>query len=489
MNSSRAIAAYALFQAAVCLGTNAIISLAAGVFPVPFSQFTVIIPMTISGRLVFFRHVPDNPEFHTLSDKVNQWLGMETLPILVYPVFTAIFTVLTPTQQLWVSLLLPALKLAVRRALWAVARHDDDLVGVITCCVGHLYHVLFTAVILQNAKSYETLGVVAVFNTAQMLYNCRYILTDAKKIDDTKARLDVKEGEELASTDNLNAVLGFAQHLRIAQNLHWRTPSLLLSTYLGYRSAPFLQIHGELLRATSLYNAVYVYNTPKTAAKRGPRSNVSASNNAGPPTVIAVQRASATSITLGMTRIMPWTGNDNKALRQKSEHVIHLKSRSFIKLPRSKSDPSAWEREEGRLARQEAVIHAVASALHQSEMILLRSYITISMTLFYVVYLQAVFRLKNREYFATLVYLTTFDALDRTICRLLLLCAMESVFLAIYLLLMWRRLGISGVHQLAFVLWSQRIPVQAKLYVTTVILGFPLTHNGNDSILRLDSFE
>ncbi|EEY54624.1 uncharacterized protein PITG_20051 [Phytophthora infestans T30-4] len=55
VRSVRALPLYGLFQGCVCIGTNMIISLAAGVFPVPFSQFTCIIPMVISGRLVFFR--------------------------------------------------------------------------------------------------------------------------------------------------------------------------------------------------------------------------------------------------------------------------------------------------------------------------------------------------------------------------------------------------------------------------------------------------
>uniref|UniRef100_H3HDT0 Uncharacterized protein n=1 Tax=Phytophthora ramorum TaxID=164328 RepID=H3HDT0_PHYRM len=441
------------FPATICIGTNAIIALSADIFPVPFSQFTVIIPMVVGGKLVFYRYLPDDPQFHVLSDKVNQWLGMETLPILVYPVFTAVFMVLSRSQQLWASLLLPALKLTVRGALWSVAKNDDDLVGVITCCVGHLYHVLFTAMILQNAKSLETLTVVVLFSTGQMLFNCRCIYSDSNAINEVRAKAERNEPQKDAG--NLQLALNFAKEMRIAQNLHWRTPSLLLSTYPGYRAASFIEQHQEMLRAATLYNAAFVYNSPKTAATRGPHSNVQA------PNIIAVRTASASGLPPGISRIMPWA-EGTKVTRQTSDQVIRLKARpSFVRPPRSHSDPSAWanaEREEGRLARQEAVIHEVASAFHQTEMILLRSYITICMTLFY--------------------------AVDRTVERLLLLCAMEMAFLTVYLVLISKRLGISGIYQLAFVLWSQRVVIQAKLYVTIVILGFPLTHNGNDSILR-----
>ncbi|ETK96992.1 hypothetical protein L915_00405 [Phytophthora nicotianae] len=489
VRSVRALTIYGLFQGCICIGTNMIISLASGVFPVPFSQFTVIIPMVISGRLVFFRKLPDDPQFHALSDKVNQWLGMESLPILVYPVFTAVFMMLSPSQQFWMSLLLPLLKLTIRSALWYVARYDDDLVGVITCCVGHLYHVLFTATILQNAKSVETLAVVVLFNTVQMLFNCRCIFADSNNIYQARVKSHALEVEKstFSVRDNLQTALEYAQEIRIAQNLHWRTPSLLLSTYTGYRNAEFMEKNHETLRSATLFNAAFVHNDPKNAknaAVRGPHSNI------GEPKIVTVRKASATTIPTRMPRILPWA-DGSKLTRKTSGQVIQLKSRSCsLSSPRSHSEPSTWtnaEKEEARLVRHESVIHKVASAIHQSELILLRSYVTICMTLFYVIYLQVVFRLRNRHYFATLLYLTTLEAVNQTVQRLLLICAVEVVFLGIYLLLIQRRLGISGLYQLAFVLWSQRVLVQSKLYVTTIILGFPLTHNGNDSILRFNS--
>jgi hypothetical protein len=62
------------------------------------------------------------------------------------------------------------------------------------------------------------------------------------------------------------------------------------------------------------------------------------------------------------------------------------------------------------------------------------------------------------------------------------------VFLGVYLALIRRRLGVSGVYQLAFVLRSQWILVQAKFVVLgLVILRFPLAHYGNGVIYSLSS--
>lgn len=84
--------------------------------------------------------------------------------------------------------------------------------------------------------------------------------------------------------------------------------------------------------------------------------------------------------------------------------------------------------------------------------------------------------------------MSTIADVGQTSQRLLLLCGLEIVFLGIYVVLIQRRLGISALYQLAFVLRSQFILVQAKfVMLSLVILGFPLAHYGNGIIYRLGS--
>ncbi|KAE9298581.1 hypothetical protein PR003_g23202 [Phytophthora rubi] len=84
--------------------------------------------------------------------------------------------------------------------------------------------------------------------------------------------------------------------------------------------------------------------------------------------------------------------------------------------------------------------------------------------------------------------MTTVTAVASMIRHLILLGSLELIFLALYLMLISCRLGVSGVRQLAFVLWSQRILLQSKfLTLTLMILGFPLEHYGNGIIFRLRS--
>lgn len=102
------------------------------------------------------------------------------------------------------------------------------------------------------------------------------------------------------------------------------------------------------------------------------------------------------------------------------------------------------------------------------------------------IYLVAVFWLPNRKYFATQAAITTFDAVGSTATQLLLLCGMELAVFCVYLTLIARHLHVSGLYQVAFVLWSQRVFVQALfMHLPVGILGFPLTHFGNDKLLPI----
>ncbi|RLN88586.1 hypothetical protein BBJ28_00004106 [Nothophytophthora sp. Chile5] len=467
-----ALAVFGFSQAAVSLGTNAIISLAAGVFPVPFSQFTPILPMTLAGRLVYYARLPQDPQFNAQSKKVDQWLGMEVLPILVYPVFTAVFMILTPYQQLWLSLLLPVIKLVLRRWLWLISKDDNDLVGVITCCVGHFYHVLFTAMCLQNSKSLETLAVVVAFSTSQMLLNCRYIMADSESFREVQASFISENGEAVVD-DTIRTALAFANDPRVARALHKKLPSALLSTYAGYHGAAFLTRHQELLRISSAVRRTSNPSLSRTDSSA--RYQREGSREYGLP---VARKPSIPSKSAGFAQILPWSGGA-RLPQQRSARLVHVTSPRLA--PRSRSTPNAWPvalKESPLTARREALVHDVTTALHQSEMILLRSYITISATSFYMIYLIAVFWLPNRRYFATQVSMTTVAAVQGTVQHLALLCGMEVVFLTVYLMLIRRQLALSGFYQLAFVLQSQQVLVQAKFVL------LPLYTVG-----KLDTFE
>ncbi|KAE9173063.1 hypothetical protein PF005_g26434 [Phytophthora fragariae] len=404
---------YGLALGSAGIGFNAVISVLGGVFPVPFAQFTPSLPLPIIGGTLnhLFLQTTDTKG---RAEKIDQWASIDAVPIFVYPLFTAVFMTLKPSQQLWFSLLLPVVKQLLREMIWFVFRDDLDLVGSTTCTIGHFYHVLFTAMCLQNAKSLETLTAIASVNTLQMLLNCREIIKDADALD--RSRQQFAEFTVIAKADIVSAALKFAEDTHVARRLHWKKPSRIFSKYRGYQGADFVD---SLLTNTS------------TESRSGLSSSAPVPVDATLPSI------------------------------------------------QPRTDLSY---------QKEVFVHHVTSALNQTEIILLRSYITINALVFYGIYLLVVFQLPNRKFFATMTTMTTVTAVASMIRHLLLLGSLELIFLALYLMLISCRLGVSGVRQLAFVLWSQRILLQSKfLTLTLMILGFPLEHYGNGIIFRLRS--
>ncbi|KAK1935395.1 hypothetical protein P3T76_010620 [Phytophthora citrophthora] len=450
---------FGLLLGIISTGTIALLIVLTGVFPVPMSQFAPMIPMGVMGRLIEMRLLR-SPEIKPRLEKIDQWLAMVVAPIVVYPIFTAFFMALKPSQQMWISLLLPVIKLFVRYLLWLVARNDLDVVGTVTCTIGHFYHALFTAMCLQNAKSLEMLAAVVAVNSVHMLLNCRGILQDAREIRTTEER--ISKSSTTTPREIVFTTLVIAQTDQISKYLHRKKPSRFFSEYPKYQDAAFVKKHHALLTLPS----------SSRSSEQRKRSRYLGTNGVSPDTVpMFAQLLSEPDI---MKRSSPAISSNTGRIRS---------SRACNSL--------------GSSARSDAdFVVCVTSTLHQTEIILLRSYITICAVILRSelvltldtagIYLTAVYWLPNRQYFATMRFMTSFDAVMNSASYLFVLCGIEILFLAMYLMLIQRLIGISGLSQLAFVLQSQRVLIQGKFIMLSImILGFPLEHYGNGSIFRV----
>ncbi|POM63348.1 Hypothetical protein PHPALM_21271 [Phytophthora palmivora] len=452
---------FGILLGTVSTGTIAALIYVVNDFPIPSSQFSPMIPMAIVGRLIEFRLL-QKPEVKQRLEKVDMWLGMVVVPILIYPITTAIFMALGPSYQLWFSLLLPVIKHLLRYLLWLAAKDDLDLVGSIVCTIGHFYHVLFTAMCLQNAKNEETLIAVFVVNFIHMLMNCREIVQGANKINRAKFQL-----KDLSSTEDIiSTALRIAQKMRVARSLHRKHPSRFVSQYPRYQYFDFITRHHRLLAQPFL--------GPTEADDSMEQQTTNARQNSTKTSIYPVKPEADTVI----TQTLPTMRDTNsKALDTRLGSNTTTRTRSQHAYRSCASDDSRLE---------ENFVRSLTSTLYQTEFILLRSYITMFGLSFYGFYLMLVFWLSNSQYFATMANITTFDDMTNMVFYLLLLCSTEFLFFAIYLAIIQRYVGISGIYQLAFVLWSQRVLIQGKLVMLSVmILGFPLKHYGNDFIFHL----
>ncbi|KAG2969430.1 hypothetical protein PC118_g17454 [Phytophthora cactorum] len=414
--------------AVVAISTNAAIAVIGDVFPVPFSQFAPAGPMGVIGALINHRFL-ETPDNRARIQRIDRWLAMDLAPVLVYPIFTAVFMALEPQQQLWLSLLLPVLKLFLRYLLWLVIKDELDLVGAATCSVGHLYHILFTVMCLQNAKSLETYAAVVVVNSIQMLLNCRGILQDAYELG--RAVEAIKDLAQLSSKDIISIVSWIAQQEQISRSLHRKIPSRLFSTYPEYQRGDYVTKYHNLL----LSETYAISKNSRLANLKGRDQRQSSKRHSVPE----AKRSSKTTLVEGFKDNLLKT--DPSTISTRAASVAEL---SVVSVVKKNGVTCTQSPQAERIGQCEAFVRCFTSALHQTEIILLRSYITIFAMPFYGLYQALIFTLPNRKYFATMATTTTFDAVANMIYHMLVLCSLELVFLAIYIFSPMIPMGIVG---------------------------------------------
>lgn len=363
-----------LLQSTVGIATIMIIIAAADIFPLPFSQFISIVPMTLVGRLSAFRpHFATRPDFHRREQRVDNLLGVEYAPVVIYPMFAAIFMVLSPAMQMWFSAFLPLLKIGVRTMLAYAGRHDVDVIGVFTSGAGHLYHVLFVATCLQNSKSLNNIAMIAVFNIAQMAANANDISRASNSVlrawEQVRALDNTTGLPRMEGSNNLIALaLELVDDNAVRRVLHVDL-GMFLSTYKRYQRPEFVERHRA--RLVALSNEFYHQNQQQRPGNKG-RNSISARKQ-------STSRYRSTIALVFPVSYVPPVSSRQIAVKPRRMRTSPNLNRRRTTLQHLAVSPEV----RARLS----FVARLCSTLHQTEMIMLRSYITIAMLLFYGAYL------------------------------------------------------------------------------------------------------
>jgi hypothetical protein len=502
------ILSFAFFQGTICIGTNLVIMAGTGKFPVPFSQFTSLLPMhmvgTVIGRRIIRQQQPPIPNIEQRYPQVVDIVNAQTLPIFLYPIYAAVFMQLSSHYQTGFLLFLPMLRNATRYFIWKKSKHDEDIAGGATSASGQLFHVLFTATCLQNAKSLKTLVVIVAWNAVYALTACQELLQTSADI--SHLRLDWKEPRSIASgaqpqpeadlrasgvtrpakplapsepgcqavippNDNVSFVLAVLSDAEIATALDASDPLLLLSSFHAYQ-VDWISTIADKLRVsrteTQLLSSRENYDRVRDEWRRKLQTSKRARRS--------VERRNALTLLVHhpIETLSGWSTH-----RRASGLAQILPSTSIADI----SNVLPPQQENIGIQSTVAFVNEVAFTLHRTEMLLLRSYVTISSMLFYSIYILVVFHLPNREYYLTMKTMTTLDATYDTIRSLIIVAASEAGALALYLAVIRQRLGYSGLEQIAFVLSSQDWLMQARfITLPVIILSFPLHHAGTDLV-------
>ncbi|KAG7382138.1 hypothetical protein PHYPSEUDO_005164 [Phytophthora pseudosyringae] len=396
-------------------------------FPVPFTLLVsapawllVVIPPTITIYITRLRH-------HTplLGRFIRCWLviGWLALSVVLYPLYIFGFHHLGPIGQVFYVGLLPFIKITGRNVIcWLLGDRHDVKAEIVIFNV-EVFSALYMSVALQNsAKLTTTMAVVAV-DIVQSVVAIRDISKMMKGID----RICITTGRH---------------------------------------------------RTSSFRHVIFNPDGPELPAKCPQQLG-----NTKLSSVIPSDQTSFTStpspLSKHTARIHPSRGPPIQALAQASAKRSKAKN-SFI--PTSTAISAHTSASTQRLSKKDQKILAVKSAqvLFTAEFVLLVKYVEAIVPAIYAAFVVMAFILQNQQYYNQLDSITP-DNLNNTALNVMIYCLLKTLSLCIMCFVLTRKLGMSAIHLVAFVLLHQWEAIFSKLLTWSVYTTLTsLSHSGPD---------
>uniref|UniRef100_H3HCH4 Uncharacterized protein n=1 Tax=Phytophthora ramorum TaxID=164328 RepID=H3HCH4_PHYRM len=395
-----------MLVSALCTGLLYALALVIG-FPLPFSLLTTTPPwiLLIAATMAFewatkIRRTPGAATM--LVNTIKLWM-CEVLLVFIYPPYFYVFTTLSHEAQMAFALLLPAIKMFMRNLFSRTVLHLTDELPEIVIFSCDVFNALFVSYCMQNSPSmWTTLEIMAV-DIVMMAVS----LHDA---DATKNKLTDLEQ-------------------RIEQEIDWES----LSSADGNSRAP-----------TTLERASYLLRL-----RRDVRPEMRVSSFLELKRVVPI-----------MHSILPAPALMPPAKKRKTTRMEAAKSsvRRGSVYPLSRVAGNGMP----RLPVTVRYTRLVQRLLYMAEFLLLLNYVEVIIPLVFSIYLYGVYHLPNREYYVQLRGMNE-DELVHTLQNVLFYCSLQLVSLFLLFFALQRKLGLSPMHHLAFVLDKQIVGVQVKL--------------------------
>ncbi|GAB9471532.1 hypothetical protein Gpo141_00008738 [Globisporangium polare] len=176
----------------------------------------------------------------------------------------------------------------------------------------------------------------------------------------------------------------------------------------------------------------------------------------------------------GFSRVYPFVPPANALALAQAAWIHPMAARP------SPREPTRFVIDALSASQQELFVNQFLRAMLFTELLLLVEFVEVMVPVTYCAYLVALIHLPNRVYYP---YMTDVDGekLRSTIQSVLLYATMELVSFIALTATIRRRLPISGIHQLAFVLEKHAVGIQAKLtFWVLYVLQSTLIHLGAD---------
>ncbi|GAB9471286.1 hypothetical protein Gpo141_00008504 [Globisporangium polare] len=376
--------------------------------------------------------------------------------VVLYPAFYSIFANLSPSGQTKFVLLLPVIKLFEKNLLSRFLRNRDDVKPEVVIFNVEIFNALFVSCCMQSSTSLNTNLVIMGIDFLQACVSLHDL------------------GQRLAEANKLG------------DKMQMPKDKLIETTLLILEDFPSIAHHPSFHNILRVYDCasgisptqINPASFSKWAAAGRESTECQSQKHYGSRSIVPEPRNDS-SVLMNATPPHRDQLRQPSGLAQAPQDSFTLDSDPNIKVARevsrSKSMAAVLTSRERLLFVQKTL-----QVLFLTEFLLLIEFTEVIIPVVYAVYLIGLYNLPNRIFYPQLRDMDS-ETLRATVVNIAIYAAMELLsFLVLYVVLK-RKLRISAIHQLAFVLDKHRHMVQSKLILWVVfMLQSTLVHLGAD---------
>ncbi|KAG2819255.1 hypothetical protein PC116_g14787 [Phytophthora cactorum] len=409
--SNKRIIISGAFTAVFTTGVVYALSMAIG-FPLPFGIITVS-PMWVVFMLIpllsFLKKARSDPEVWPLViNTLKVWVCQESL-VVIYPTYFYIFTTLPADAKSPYAFLLPIIKIFLRNVMSRTVVHLNDEIPEVVLMNVEVFNSLFMSYCMQNTPSiWTTLGLIAI-DGAQMIASMHDVAVVIQRLRILKERVNAERARQLLANPTSTQI----------KILRRKTILVYTQDILDrYKQTAQVSVASTTVTDSSSPSVEILDLKPKTTSFKGVPKQILYS-----PSTLGRSKG------VSLRKIFSVDGAPDK------EDITQL---------------------ELDYAQQ------VRKVLYITEFMLLINYVEVIVPVIFSANLLVMYYLPNRVYYSQI------DSMDdaklwSTLGNVMLYCFLQLVSLVIMFMLLWHKLHISAVRQLAFVLEKQGEQVQTKL--------------------------
>lgn len=459
-------------------------------YPLPFtitlgSPGCCALLLTLSAW-VWGKRVRESPAIQ--SDLLNYVLVVvvQVAMTYTYPAYNFVFIGLTASSQTAFTLLLPVMKIIAKNCLGYCFRNMEDFKPEVVIFNVEIFHALFVSYCTQRSNSINTtilLMAMDFVHACLSLHDVDVILKSLHRLlrhdgsDDSSAR---GQEQPVTTATQVPAVLVGSVH----RDLDLLTAAIfLLSIDEKLQASPSLRYHSQV--RTSSQRAVLPEQQQQQNTNRKKSTSSKVDSKSVPATTgsFQPQRDNFTAMTPEATQAENRPATATAPASQShpdsptaSVILDAISTQAATHLSDAQKQMLQTMSPENRLL----FVHQTLQLLHLTEFLLLVEFTEVIIPAIYCAYLGVISHLPNRQYYVSLRNLDD-AALWRNITNVTVYASLEVLSFLLLSVLLYRKLRISPLKQLSFVLDTQWQLVQSKLILWVVfIVQTSLEHFGVD---------